>query len=184
MAMALSPPSPWCFSKTKEKSFKCRRTSGSPCSNSLQGNANQNTTKSSRLADCTFLAQNATKRGASTTSCAAAQGARAIPALRDFFSRRRFDAHLRRRTHQGADVPPGHDRRRADRIEDDLEPHRESPAIGRSTKFRCPQTFARVRRCDEQTARNDLRDSPLRAGRQRPARLCPGNRGRRGARTR
>ena len=50
-------------------------------------------------------------------------------------------------------------------------PYREGAAIGRSAKLRRPQTPPRIRRRDEQAARNDLRDSSLRARRPGPARV-------------
>ena len=68
--------------------------------------------------------------------------------------------------------------------EPDFATHRKRAEIRRSAKLRRPQTPARIRRRDEQAARNDLRHSPLRARRKRPARLCSRRCRRRRPRTR
>ena len=54
----------------------------------------------------------------------------------------------------------GHGRRRADRVEDDLETHRGRAKGGRSAELRIAQTPARVRRRHEQAARGRLRAAP------------------------
>ena len=78
-------------------------------------------------------------------------------------ARRRPAAHFRRRARQGLDVPPGHDRRRAHRIEADQQAHRKRAKGRRSAKLRSPQAPARIRRRDEQAARDDLLASPRRS---------------------
>ena len=71
------------------------------------------------------------------------------------------------------DVPPRHDRRRAHRIAPDQQPHRERAESRRSAKLRSPQTPARIRRRDEQAARDDLRPAPLVPRRPRPKGIRP-----------
>ena len=86
-----------------------------------RSNANPNTMKSSRWVVCTFSAPSATKPAASTTSSWSRRPPGRSRLIAIFsLSRRRPHAHLRRRAHQGADVSPRHDRRRAHRIENDF----------------------------------------------------------------
>ena len=63
----------------------------------------------------------------------------------------------------------GHGRRRAHRVEDDLQAHRGRAEGSRSAELRVAQAPARVRRRDEQAARGRLRPAPPAAGGRRPA---------------
>ena len=66
--------------------------------------------------------------------------------------RRRPDAHLRLRSHLGADAAAGDGRRGSDRARDGDPSDRACPEAGRSAELRRPQTPARIRRRDEQAA--------------------------------
>jgi preprotein translocase subunit SecA len=79
-------------------------------------------------------------------------------------ARRRPDAHLRQAVDLDAAGAAGHGRGRADRVEDDLEPHRGRAKSRRSAELRVPQAPARIRRRDEQAARGRLRRAPSTAG--------------------
>ena len=71
------------LSGRKAKSFRCRSISGSPSSINSRSSAKPSMTKWWPWAACTSSAPSATRRGASTTSCADARDARAIRVPRD-----------------------------------------------------------------------------------------------------
>ena len=70
----------WCSFRWREKSFRCRRNSGSRFTTRLWSNAALSVTRLSSLAACTSSAPSDMRPAASITSCAAAPAARAIPA--------------------------------------------------------------------------------------------------------
>ena len=99
-------------------------------------------------------------------------------------ARRRPDAHLRLRPHLRPDAAARHGRRRADRTRHGQPRHRARAEAGRSAELRRPQAPARVRRRDEQAARERLhaaprdprgQDSPQRRRNQRHPRLRHGH---------
>ena len=122
-----------------------------------------------RSAACTSSAPSATRRAASTTSCAAAPAARAIPGSSRFYLSLEDDlmrifgsdriSGLMQRLGMEEGVPIEHgmvtkrDRARAE--------------AGRGAELRRPQAPARVRRRDEQAAREHLRAAPARSSRAR-----------------
>ena len=75
-------------------------------------------------------------------------------------ARRRPDAHLRLRSHLRADAAPRHGRRRADRAQDGDQRHRPRAEAGRGAELLRPQTPPRIRRRDEQAARERLFAAP------------------------
>ena len=85
-------------------------------------------------------------------------------------ARRRSDAHLRIGQHLGADAAPRHGRGRADREPDGDQGHPAGAEAGGGPELRHPQAPARVRRCDEQAARECLRAAPAVAAGPHPAR--------------
>ena len=96
-------------------------------------------------------------------------------------ARRRPDAHLRVGPHLGPDAAPRHGRRRADRARHGQPRHRARAEAGRGAELRRPQAPARVRRRDEQAARERLHAAPRECsratststrGRRRPTRAA------------
>ena len=75
-------------------------------------------------------------------------------------ARRRPDAHLRVGPHLGPDAAARHGRRRAHRARHGDARHRARAEAGRSAELRRPQAPARVRRRDEQAAREHLHAAP------------------------
>ena len=75
--------------------------------------------------------------------------------------------------HAGHHVPAGHDGRRADRVAADQQAHRKRAESSGSAELRSPQTPARIRRCDEQAAGDDLFAAPLVPRRPRPEGIRP-----------
>ncbi len=88
--------------------------------------------------------------------------------------RGRPHAHLRRRSGEEPDGPPGHGAGRADRAPHGHARHQAGPGAGRGSQLRVAQAPARVRRRDEQAARGDLQ----------PAQRDPARRGGQGLRPR
>ena len=95
-------------------------------------------------------------------------------------ARRRSDADLRVRPDLRPDAAAGHGRGRADRAQDGDQRHRPRPEAGRSAELRRPQAPPRIRRRDEQAARERLcaapraargQDPPHRGGGRRHARI-------------
>ena len=72
----------------------------------------------------------------------------------------RPDAHLRVGSHLRPDAAARHGRRRADRARDGDQGHRARAEAGRGAELLRPQAPARVRRRDEQAAREHLRAAP------------------------
>ena len=85
-------------------------------------------------------------------------------------ARRRPDAHLRLRSHLRPDAEARHGRRRADRARHGDARHRARAEAGRGAELLRPQAPARVRRRDEQAAREHLRAAPPDPRGQDPAR--------------
>src|SRR5207302_617368 len=75
-------------------------------------------------------------------------------------ARRRPDADLRIGPHLGSDATPRHGRRGADRARDGDEGDRAGAEAGRGSELLRQKTSARVRRRDEQAARERLRAAP------------------------
>ncbi len=106
-------------------------------------------------------------------------------------ARGRPDADLRLRSHLGPDGAPRHGRGRADRARHGDARHRARPEAGRGPELLHPQAPARVRRRDEQAAREHLHAATRAArgagagrggGGRRHARLPLRHRGRRARR--
>ncbi len=95
-------------------------------------------------------------------------------------ARRRPDAHLRLGPHFRPDAEAGHGRRRPDRARHGLARDRAGAEAGRSAELLRPQAPARVRRRDEQAAREHLRAAPADSRGQDsvPGRGRPGDDGR------
>ena len=72
-------------------------------------------------------------------------------------ARRRSDADLRIRPHLGSDAAPRDGRRRSHRAQDGDARDRARAETGRGPELLRPQAPARIRRCDEQAAREHLR---------------------------
>ena len=134
--------------------------------------ATPSTTRSSPSAACTSSAPSGTRRGASTTSCAAAPAARAIPGssrfylsleddlMRIFGSDRISGLMQRLGMEEGVPIEHGMVTTR----------HRARAEAGRGAELRRPQAPARVRRRDEQAAREHLHAAPRAARGQDPHR--------------
>ena len=86
-------------------------------------------------------------------------------------ARRRPDADLRLRPHLGADAAARHGRGRADRAQDGDQRHRPRPEAGRGAELLRPQAPPRIRRRDEQAARERLLAAPRAA--RRPDQASP-----------
>ena len=131
--------------------------------------ATPSTTRSSRSAACTSSAPSGTRRGASTTSCAAAPAARAIPGSSRFYLSLEDDlmrifgsdriSGLMQKLGMEEGVPIEHGMVTAR--------HRARAEAGRGAELLRPQAPARVRRRDEQAAREHLRAAPRRSSRAR-----------------
>ncbi len=91
-------------------------------------------------------------------------------------ARRRSDADLRVEPHLRPDAEARHGRGRADRARHGHEGHRARAEAGRGPELLGPQTPARIRRCDEQAAREHLRAAPGDPRRADPARRRRGRR--------
>ena len=89
-------------------------------------------------------------------------------------ARRRPDAHLRIRAHLRTDAAARDGRRSADRARDGHPCDRTRAEAGRSAELLRPQTPPRVRRRDEQAARERLRAAAATARRQDPVRRRSG----------
>ena len=80
-------------------------------------------------------------------------------------ARRRPDADLRVGPHLRPDAAPRHGRRRADRAQDGDQRHRARAEAGRGAELLRPQAPPRIRRRDEQAARERLLAAPRAARR-------------------
>ena len=87
---------------------------------------------------------------------------------------RRLDAHLRQGLGLRLHAEAGHGRRRRHRVENDQQAHRGRAKGRGSAEFRVPQAPARVRRRDEQAARDHLRSAPSTARRTGAKGIRPG----------
>ena len=139
-------------------------------------------TGSSPPAACTSWAPSATRRGGSTTSCAAAPAARATRAVSRFYLSleddlmRRF-ASDRVQRHHG---PPWLRRRDGPRVRDGEPDDRGRPDPGRGLQLRHAQARRRVRRRDQPPARDDLPRARADPALEGPAADHPGHARRRG----
>ena len=119
-------------------------------------------------AACTSSAPSATSRAASTTSSAAARAARAIPAPRASTCRSRTTCCASSAPSASSASWSGWAWRRASRSSTAGHARdRERAEAGRGAQLRHPQAPARVRRRDEQAARDRLRHPPRRSSRAR-----------------